>query len=61
MIGLFTGKIISDPIWGLLRDYIGDKKSIIICICLNLGSTILFSYANTLVKVTLGSFCFGLV
>ena len=58
---LFLGKIVSDPLWGLLRDLIGDKKTIVICAALNLVNTIFLSKCKTLVHLILTMFFTGLV
>jgi len=58
---LFLGKTISDTLWGLLRDKIGDKKAIVICAFLNLIFTILASLSKTLLHWILTMFFGGLV
>lgn len=47
--GMYLGKLISDPLWGILRDKIGDKLSIIICTFLNFVSTVLFTMCRNMV------------
>lgn len=58
---LFLGKIIADPLWGLLRDKIGDKKTITICAFLNLVNTVLLSKCSTLTHLIMTMFFTGLV
>jgi MFS family permease len=58
---LFLGKLMGDPLWGLLRDKLGDKKTIIICTVLNFTFTILLSKSTTLLQLILVMCFSGLV
>ena len=47
----FVGKLISDPIWGYVRDQMGDKKSLSLITIILFITLILFGLSNSLITM----------
>lgn len=56
----FIGKLISDPLWGMIRDRIGDKKSITIISISLFVSLVMFGLSKSLFKLCLSIAASGL-
>lgn len=62
LVGSFyAGKLLSDPMWGIIRDKIGDKKSITLISCLIFISLILFGLSRSIIKLCFSISFAGLV
>lgn len=56
----FFGKLISDPIWGVVRDMLGDKKSLTFITFLLFVTMIVFGFCKTLIQLCIGISFIGL-
>jgi MFS family permease len=56
----FLGKLISDPIWGVVRDKIGDKNSLTLITIFLFVTLVLFGFSKNLLEMCIGIAFIGL-
>lgn len=56
----FLGKLISDPIWGVVRDKMGDKKSLTLITFLLFLTMIIFGFCKNMIQLCIGICFIGL-
>jgi len=59
MGAFFVGKLLSDPLWGWVRDRIGDKKTLTIISILLFLSLVAFGLSNSMTTLTIFIGCVG--